>query len=347
MKRSCCLIAVLAGLIGGTAAVEAETEPAPCAVRFVRAPAGMAPVIAARLEALAACTMPLDVWIVRSDEGLYLVARDGLGRMRERMVPDVEVAAALIASWVEPGAFEHEAPDVTPAPDAAAITAEPTATPSAAVVSAAPGTVSPRPELDDEPLPSWDRDPERDPATPATPAGNARTFAIGGQVGVTWDNETTRGMHFELELMRRGGAFFSFDAQLVQELGDTYYVVDAPVTMMHFEEIGRTGLDTLLRAGYHVGRRIYFRPSLAAGLGGSRHEILRTEPSPFNFPMAGTYTDWSYGVRIGFAATLGVQFETVAIEMSVLELASLQEEKPGVSGDDRMISAGLGLRFRR
>ncbi len=344
MKRAGCLIAVLTGFAGGTASAEVE----PCAVRFVRAPAGMAPVIAARLQALEACAMPLDVWIVRSEEGLYLVARDGLGRMRERIVPDVEVAAALIASWVEPGAFENEVPavDATPAPDAAAaITRDATPAPSAPVVSAAPGTVSPRPDLDEEPPPSWSR--ERDPATPATPASHARTFAIGAQAGVTWDNETTRGMHVELELMRRGGAFISFDGQLVQELGDTYYVVDSPVTMSHFEEIGRSGLDTLLRAGYHVGRRVYFRPSLAAGLGVSRHEILRTDPSPFNFPVAGTYTDWSYGVRIGFAAAIGVQFETLAIEMSVLELASLQEEKPGVEGDDRMISAGLGLRFRR
>jgi hypothetical protein len=345
MKRSCCLIAVLAGFAGGTASADPDADP--CAVRFVRAPAGMAPVIAARLQALQACTMPLDVWIVRSDEGLYLVARDGLGRMRERMVPDVEVAAALIASWVEPGAFESElaAPDATPAPDAAAITPEPTPAPRAAVVSAAPGTVSPRPDLDEEPPPSWNR--ERDPATPAAaPRTHARTFAIGGQVGVTWDNETTRGMHVELELMRRGGAFFSFDGQLVQELGNSYYVVDAPVNMLHFEEIGRSGLDALVRAGYHVGRRVYFRPSLAAGLGVSRHEILRTEPNPF-FPAAGTYTDWSYGVRIGFAAAIGLQFESLAIEMSVLELASLQQEKPGVSGDDRMISAGVGLRFRR
>lgn len=329
MRRTSCLIGLALMLLG----TDAAAEPEPCGVRLVRAPADVAPALASRLAALDACAAPLEVWIVRSDEGLYLVARDPLGRMRERMVPDLEVAAALIASWVEPGALDAEV--VTPAASPAADV----------VVSAAPGTVTPAPDDEDPRPPSWRGEHAIAAAAPAA----GRTFAIGGQVGVTWDKETTSGAHVEIELMRRGAAFVSFDGQLVQELGDSFYVVQGGVGALHHEEIGRTGLDALIRAGFQAGRRAYVRPSLAAGIGGSRHEILATVPNSFGFNMSETwsYIDWSYGLRVGFAVTAGIRFRTLAIEMSLTELASLQREKPGVSPDDRMVAAGVGLRFDR
>lgn len=98
-------------------------QPAACGIRLVHPPVDVGPLIDSRVAALGACAHQLDVWIVRTPDGLYLVAQDSLGRIRERLVPDAEVAAALIASWVEnvnailpPGPHAPPAPTAPPMP---------------------------------------------------------------------------------------------------------------------------------------------------------------------------------------------------------------------------------------
>jgi hypothetical protein len=102
VMRLSILIAVL------LVAVRASAQPArpsgadasPCAVTIVRAPDEVRHVIEAWVRNEAACRIALDVRVVPTDGGLYLVARDSAGRLHERIVPDAQAAGVLVASWV-------------------------------------------------------------------------------------------------------------------------------------------------------------------------------------------------------------------------------------------------------
>jgi hypothetical protein len=131
----------------------AMPEPGPpCGVRVVRAPADLREQVETHLEADgSACGGVLDVWLVPSNGGVYVQARDRAGRLRERQVPDAAIAATLIASWVE---IDAAAPIWAPPPPAPAVVAEPApaapalAPPSQAGVAAtaAPALVARAPE---------------------------------------------------------------------------------------------------------------------------------------------------------------------------------------------------------
>ncbi len=62
-----------------------------CAVAIVRAPDGVRETVEHWL-ANERCTVPLQVRIVPTEGGLYLLATDDHGRVRERIVPDAQSA---------------------------------------------------------------------------------------------------------------------------------------------------------------------------------------------------------------------------------------------------------------
>ena len=76
------------------------TQPSPCEVTISRAPDEVREAIEAWVNAEPRCTTTLDVRVVPTDGGFYLFARDGAGRVRERVVPDAQAAGVLVASWV-------------------------------------------------------------------------------------------------------------------------------------------------------------------------------------------------------------------------------------------------------
>jgi len=70
-----------------------------CRVTIARAPDDVREVVEGWVRAEPRCRGELEVRIVPTDGGLYLLALDGSGRSRERVVPDAQSAGALIASW--------------------------------------------------------------------------------------------------------------------------------------------------------------------------------------------------------------------------------------------------------
>ncbi|MBA3457230.1 MAG: hypothetical protein H0T42_29380, partial [Deltaproteobacteria bacterium] len=73
---------------------------ASCEVRFVRAPDDVRHVIERWLAAEPRCTGSMDLRVVPTDDGYYLLARRPDGRIHERVVPDAQSAGVLVASWV-------------------------------------------------------------------------------------------------------------------------------------------------------------------------------------------------------------------------------------------------------
>jgi hypothetical protein len=103
------------------APMAAPPPPAPgnCSVTIVRAPDGVRQTIEQWL-AREHCTVALQVRIIPTEGGLYLLATDEHGRVRERIVPDAASAGVLIASWAADdglgGATPGFPPPSAPAP---------------------------------------------------------------------------------------------------------------------------------------------------------------------------------------------------------------------------------------
>ena len=81
--------------------VASPAVAAPCAVNILRAPDDVREVVEDKLEDEAPCTVPLEVRIIPTDGGYYLLARDDRGRVHERTVPDAMAVAVLVTSWAD------------------------------------------------------------------------------------------------------------------------------------------------------------------------------------------------------------------------------------------------------
>ncbi len=90
-----------------------------CGVTFVRAPDDVRYAIERYLRDEPRCTSSLDLRVVPTEGGYYLLAQRPDGRIHERLVPDLQSAGVLVASWV---ADDWTAPpqdyEPTPAPSA-------------------------------------------------------------------------------------------------------------------------------------------------------------------------------------------------------------------------------------
>ncbi|HEX5063056.1 MAG TPA: hypothetical protein VFV99_26960 [Kofleriaceae bacterium] len=115
---------VFASLLAATAAgAQPITRPTACGVTIAYASADVRIVVDAFVAQETTCNATLEVRIVPTDGGLYLFARDERGRVRERVVPDAQAAAVLVASWmaddtrppVPPpiAVFDHHVPPAT------------------------------------------------------------------------------------------------------------------------------------------------------------------------------------------------------------------------------------------
>jgi len=122
--RAVFLLAVLAAIPRFAAA-----DPQPCHVTFARAPEDVQKVIETWVRAEPRCVTTLELRVIPTDGGYYLMARDADGRTHERLVPDAQSAGVLVASWM--------ADDSVPPP-----IAEPPAAPPADNVSNAPGATA-------------------------------------------------------------------------------------------------------------------------------------------------------------------------------------------------------------
>ena len=102
MRHLLATVAVVA--VAAPAAAQPVTRPEMrsevCGVTFVRAPDEVRYVIEQWLEAEPRCAASIELRVVPTDGGLYLLAQRPDGRIHERLVPDAQSAGVLIASWV-------------------------------------------------------------------------------------------------------------------------------------------------------------------------------------------------------------------------------------------------------
>lgn len=129
----------------------ASASAAPCAVDVVRAPEGVREVVDHWVAAEPQCTATLEVRIVATKQGLYVIARDRGGHVHDRVVPDAQTAGVLIASW----AADDSIPGV-PAP----IVTTPAA-PAAIIATARPIASDPGESVDVDTAPPVLRPSER------------------------------------------------------------------------------------------------------------------------------------------------------------------------------------------
>lgn len=105
-------VIVAALVIASPAAAQPVTQPGTCQVTISRAPDPVREVVEAWVRSEAQCSVALEVRIVPTDGGLYLLAQDARGRVRERIVPDAQTAGVLVASWIA----DDNAPAAAPPP---------------------------------------------------------------------------------------------------------------------------------------------------------------------------------------------------------------------------------------
>jgi hypothetical protein len=138
MRRLCIAAALL---IAAHAVALAE----PCQVTFARAPDEVRKVIEQWVRAEPRCMTTLELRVIPTDGGLYLMARDATGRTHERLVPDAQSAGVLVASWIADDSARPAGPPTDPnaAGPAGGPPVDAAANPADAAPSNAPGATPP------------------------------------------------------------------------------------------------------------------------------------------------------------------------------------------------------------
>ncbi|NVB77808.1 MAG: hypothetical protein HOV81_05380 [Kofleriaceae bacterium] len=172
----------------------------PCAVTIARAPDDVRIVVDAWIAAEPSCSTALEVRIVPTEGGLYLLARDEHGRVRERIVPDAQSAGVLIASWAADDVIV--APPVTPAPapEPAIAPAPPPEAPPAAPAVAPPAPMAPS-MMGPSMAPGALGGPVDGPPAPSLPKRISKWISVGALVG---DSGASGGARLELDIFTRG-----------------------------------------------------------------------------------------------------------------------------------------------
>ncbi len=116
------LFVLAAASVGAQPVTRPELRAEMCGVTFVRAPDDVRFVIEQWLRAEPRCSSTIELRVLPTEGGLYLLAQRPDGRIHERFVPDAQTAGVLVASWV---ADDWTAPSAPP-PAAMAPTPPPT-----------------------------------------------------------------------------------------------------------------------------------------------------------------------------------------------------------------------------
>jgi hypothetical protein len=333
--------AVLAAIVvAGAVPAAADPAPAlaPCGVQIRRAPSELGDGISRRLAQLGACDGRLDVWIVRSEDGLYVIARDELGRVRERLVPDGEVAAALIASWVE---VDASMPLTGTGLPAAPASPPPTA---AALASAddAPITAPARPPLSDvvDPIPPSAEEPDTELEA---------TMGLTAFAGFTLGGMTSGGAAIDRDLFSHDGAAVALMAILTRDVSSSYYIVRWDDDF--FRETGRWGGALMLEIHRRFGAgRMRVTPSVAFGFGATKHEILvAPDAPPDELAMPEMSSETTFGPKIAASIALGVRVgASIDLEIGAgWMFTAFQSGGQGVDPSDQSIVGSVGLRYDR
>jgi hypothetical protein len=93
------LFALTAAFLLAGAHTAVAQEPT-CSVTFVRAPDDVRHVIERWLAKEPRCVSSIELRVLPTDDGYYLLAQRPDGHIHERIVPDATAAAVIVASWV-------------------------------------------------------------------------------------------------------------------------------------------------------------------------------------------------------------------------------------------------------
>ena len=131
------LTTALTGALILARAGAALAQPSTCSVTFVRAPDDVRHVIERWLDAEPHCVASIELRVLVTEDGLYLIAQRPDGRIHERMVPDAQSAAVIVASWVaDDWTIAPPAPIAPPPPPPAPLPVVARTSDGAAVVTA-------------------------------------------------------------------------------------------------------------------------------------------------------------------------------------------------------------------
>ena len=126
MNRAQLLAFALVLVSSAAAAQPGVAPPAPsCSITIARAPDDVRAIVESWVQAEPRCTVKLELRIVPTAGGYYMLARDEFGRVRERVVPDAQSAGVLVASWMAADSHDGQTPydvrkpELAPAPVAA------------------------------------------------------------------------------------------------------------------------------------------------------------------------------------------------------------------------------------
>ncbi|HEY5943964.1 MAG TPA: hypothetical protein VIV40_00660 [Kofleriaceae bacterium] len=176
-------------LIATPAAAQPVTQPKACQVTIARAPDDVRAVVETWVKSEAQCSVALEIRIVPTEGGLYLLAQDEHGRMRERIVPDAQTAGVLVASWIA----DDNAPAVVVPPPSPFVES----TPVAPVAS----------ESQTESLTPPGLAPVSLTKTAVAPArGNSKWIAVGSLLPMSEGSGV--GLRIEADIVRRGRWLF-------------------------------------------------------------------------------------------------------------------------------------------
>jgi hypothetical protein len=286
-----------------------------CGIRLLRAPADLGPDVAARLRELGACEHRLDVWLSHDDDGVFVIATDRLGRIRDRVVADGDVAATLIASWAAHSfALTDHPPPMTP----------PTL------------TRAHRADVEDAaalPPPSPDR---------------RRSIGVAAFAGATRRDMTTSGVIGDVDLLRHSGVTVGAGVLFHRDVDSSYFIVRENDGF--FEETGRWGgaAFVVLRWPVFVSRW-RFTPSVGLGVGVANHEVLNAiDGGAGRLADVELAHDTSVGPRIEGSAAVGYRFgDRLEVELSGGWMFSgYSMRSVGVDPTDHSTHAAIGLRLR-
>ncbi len=141
MRRA---IVIASFAIAGSATAQ-PSPPPHCDVTIAHAPDEVRAEIEGWLAQETRCSLALEVRVVPSEGGYYLFARDALGRVRERVVPDAASAGVLVASWAASDGFSAPTPvESLPQPSPTTFTPAPPSSPIYVERVTSSRTASPR-----------------------------------------------------------------------------------------------------------------------------------------------------------------------------------------------------------
>jgi hypothetical protein len=306
---------VLATLLAASTAA-AQPMPRPhCGVTILRAPDDVRSVIEQWVQAEPSCTTKLEIRVVPTEGGYYLLARDEHGRLRERLVPDAQSAGVLVASWVAADAsaastpYDVRAPAVEPQAPVVAPAMPPVAPPMPPV---APPTAM---------GPGEAHGPGEAPVVPSAVVVKSRWLALGAMASMSGTGGG--GVRGEWDLKHRAWATLGISGSVSQS-GIDYY---------GYSEYGTMEMIDTKVLGYLALTRDWGKWHLRGALGlGAVYTRARMSTWSSSEEAAGVFPTGELSLSLGRDITRSWGLSLGPVVSIYAQEYNVQEMEPGYYG---------------